>query len=455
MELCADSLRMYPDAQLVMCAAERLACLPCVTHHIDMLIRDDVLWLFWCDRQGVIRSTGISIVRNAPYFLLVLLAMQRFNAIDWGIPESFPDNAPRDEFTLLPGASPLSADITVNWSAVIHHTFQLSGRSTRVFQGKGGSSMLAVKISHCERARLTEDEIVKLALGVTLSTTFPLKDHLPAFVYGRNLDYDSGWIREFVQSPGGDLSASCAPRLTVWEMLQPIHHLAASDFVRCWLEIVHTHRLLWQEGICHLDPSLGNTMVRMVNGTYRGVLNDWDLAHVRGKSKGDGSERIGTRVFMAIDLLCAKGSDPVERRYRHDLEAFVWILVWVFLTYDRDNVAHKVRTTSRWMSPSVGEVVDAKQLFLLGIDRCNPQPQEKWKGHWGLVRLMRHMFAELVLTPEMQRTHRQAVSPEPSDEDVYVAFWAKVDEHYMSLGDEGLQELIATRKYPGLLPPVL
>ncbi|RPD62144.1 hypothetical protein L226DRAFT_613457 [Lentinus tigrinus ALCF2SS1-7] len=170
-------------------------------------------------------------------------------------------------------------------------------------------------------------------------------------------------------------------------------------------------------------------MVRMVNGTYRGVLNDWDLANVRRKSKHDGLECIGTRVFMAIDLLCPEGSDPVERRYRHDLEAFVWILVWVFLTYDRDNVAHKVRTTSRWMSPSVGEVVDAKQLFLLGIDRSDAQPQGKWEGHWRLVKLMRVVFRDLVVTPMIELANGNIVPPEPSDENVYVAFWDKIDKY--------------------------
>ncbi|RPD62138.1 hypothetical protein L226DRAFT_560766 [Lentinus tigrinus ALCF2SS1-7] len=237
-------------------------------------------------------------------------------------------------------------------------------------------------------------------------------------------------------------------------MLHPIHHLSASDFVRCWLEIVHIHRLLWKEGIYHLDPSLGNMMVRMVNGTYRGVLNNWDLATVRRKSKHDGLECIGTRVFMAIELLVPGAfKGPEKRRYRHDLEVFVWILVGVLLTYDRDNVAHKVRTTSRWISPS--EVVDAKQLFLLGIDRSNAQPQEKWEGHWGLVKLMRVVFRDLVVTPMIELADGNTVPPEPSDEDVYAAFWDKIDKHYMSLGDEGLQELLAIRKYLCLPPPVL
>ncbi len=229
-------------------------------------------------------------MRNAPYFLLVLLAMQRFDSVDWGIPKGFPESTPGDDLIPLPG----SADLLVNWRKPLHRSFQLSGRSTVLFEGRPRTSSEAVKalnISYRERSRLTEDYIVARALEV-VSPKFPLSKHLPHCSFAEDVAHDTSWIRAFL---GDDVSASLIPRLTVWEMLTPIlrvpdSNFGASDFVRCWLEIVHgvsrclepsvmnimlmpasAHRLLWQNGICHLDPSLANAMVRCVDGTYRGL----------------------------------------------------------------------------------------------------------------------------------------------------------------------------------------
>ena len=38
-----------------------------------------------------------------------------------------------------------------------------------------------------------------------------------------------------------------------------------------------------------------------------GVLNDFDLAHVRGTKRPSGTERTGTMPFMALDLLTRQG----------------------------------------------------------------------------------------------------------------------------------------------------
>ncbi|KAI0320236.1 hypothetical protein OF83DRAFT_1040642, partial [Amylostereum chailletii] len=80
------------------------------------------------------------------------------------------------------------------------------------------------------------------------------------------------------------------------------------------------HYLLWKAGIQHNDPSMGNIGVRKINGVYRGVLNDWDLATVEGLSSHYGMERTGTLPFMAIELLCIQyWEGKIRRLYRHDM----------------------------------------------------------------------------------------------------------------------------------------
>jgi tRNA A-37 threonylcarbamoyl transferase component Bud32 len=49
------------------------------------------------------------------------------------------------------------------------------------------------------------------------------------------------------------------------------------------------HRRLWKGGIEHNDISVSNLMYdKTKNG--EGVLNDFDLAHVRGKARPSGTE---------------------------------------------------------------------------------------------------------------------------------------------------------------------
>jgi hypothetical protein len=83
----------------------------------------------------------------------------------------------------------------------------------------------------------------------------------------------------------------------------------------------------------HNDISASNLMYDKLNGN-RGVLNDFDLAHLKGHPRPSGTERTGTMPFMALDLLTkAAGEGKVERLYRHDCESFVWVLLWICCRY--------------------------------------------------------------------------------------------------------------------------
>ena len=70
------------------------------------------------------------------------------------------------------------------------------------------------------------------------------------------------------------------------------------------------------------------------DGTLMGVLNDYDLASLSTTTGPQGNERTGTVPFMALDLLTPEGQrGEIKHLYRHDLELFVWVLVWISLRY--------------------------------------------------------------------------------------------------------------------------
>lgn len=60
-----------------------------------------------------------------------------------------------------------------------------------------------------------------------------------------------------------------------------------------------------------------------------GILNDWDLSasSITPKISATSKHRTGTAAFMALDLLRNTG-EPLRHEYHHDLESFVWILIW-------------------------------------------------------------------------------------------------------------------------------
>ncbi|EEB92008.1 hypothetical protein MPER_09543, partial [Moniliophthora perniciosa FA553] len=157
-----------------------------------------------------------------------------------------------------------------------------------------------------------------------------VKDHIPkADAWEELPDTSTVLIRCFL-----GLSTE-AGRVQVWmvsPILEPAQTLEPQDFWVALWEAIRCHYLLWRIGIVHGDISLNNIMYNAA--TKKCILNDYDLASLMdpGTEVPDrkGFERTGTRLFMALDLLEVEGvAGQTQRRYRHDLESFYWVLVWV------------------------------------------------------------------------------------------------------------------------------
>lgn len=91
-------------------------------------------------------------------------------------------------------------------------------------------------------------------------------------------------------------------------------------------DAIEAHRsLLSNAKILHRDISENNIIVTdpEMAGGFTGMLIDLDLAIVDGERTG-GRHMTGTMEFMAIDVL--RG---VEHTYRHDLESFFYVLLWM------------------------------------------------------------------------------------------------------------------------------
>ncbi|KAI5895549.1 uncharacterized protein SCHCODRAFT_02677141 [Schizophyllum commune H4-8] len=111
------------------------------------------------------------------------------------------------------------------------------------------------------------------------------------------------------------------------------------EFVDAWiLRCAEAHVLNWTNGLHHQDPSLNNLTYWPREDNICAALNDWDLtidSDARTPQTRTGLVKTGTGPYTATDLLTpAAMRGEVQHLYRHDLEAFFYILIWVICCYD-------------------------------------------------------------------------------------------------------------------------
>ncbi|ATY66737.1 serine threonine-kinase Sgk2 [Cordyceps militaris] len=107
--------------------------------------------------------------------------------------------------------------------------------------------------------------------------------------------------------------------------------ISAFESVRELLEslrdAIKAHRSLYVTGnILHRDISPNNIIITQPKtaGDFKGMLIDLDLAKVRDSVASGAQHQTGTMQFMAVEVLCA-----VDHTYRHDLESFFYVLIWM------------------------------------------------------------------------------------------------------------------------------
>ncbi|KAK0475736.1 hypothetical protein IW261DRAFT_454772 [Armillaria novae-zelandiae] len=119
------------------------------------------------------------------------------------------------------------------------------------------------------------------------------------------------------------------------ERLFPITDPAdVKDIGQVFFDIFRSHYWLYENAqILHRDMSLNNMMYRKRskrNIRILGVLNDFDLSSVFPLQEAISLHRTGTPPYMAHELL---GQSDVGHLYRHDIEAFYYVLLMLCCHY--------------------------------------------------------------------------------------------------------------------------
>ncbi|KAJ6459441.1 hypothetical protein C8R47DRAFT_994570 [Mycena vitilis] len=120
-------------------------------------------------------------------------------------------------------------------------------------------------------------------------------------------------------------------RIIVEREMQPLTKSRNPDkLAAAFRGIVECHHWLYETAqILHRDISLSNLMFQRIGDDVYGILKDFDIAATEWPFSS--KHRTGTRVYTAADLLV---DDPPKHLYRHDLESFLY--VFVFLTCEID-----------------------------------------------------------------------------------------------------------------------
>src|SRR6266404_9047089 len=157
------------------------------------------------------------------------------------------------------------------------------------------------------------------------------------------------------------------------------HHI----FTRYLYFLASGHYGLWTHGIYHRDISDGNLMYRRDKNTGEviGVLADFDLSSLEEQASQN-TERTGTVLFMALDLLSTKALvGQVTHDYGHEAEAYFWVGVYNTACYDNGHTVH-LAVPAQWNS--LGAITMRKDkrdyLAILPEHVATSSQKDVWNG---------------------------------------------------------------------------
>ncbi|KAG6101199.1 hypothetical protein E4U31_003729 [Claviceps sp. LM219 group G6] len=181
--------------------------------------------------------------------------------------------------------------------------------------------------------------ISKLRDGLTFST--PHKDQIP---------YDDRVLRVLAVTP---LERPLDEFESILELLECLH------------DAIKVHRSLYMEsGILHGDISVNNIIMTepaKADG-YKGMLIDLDLAHDITKDPSGRRHRTGTIEFMAAGVLLGE-----QHTYRHDLESFLYVFMWLCFVYGAKGKGREpIDALPSWSKGSLDQIAQLKLGHMVG-----------------------------------------------------------------------------------------
>ncbi|KAK7051273.1 hypothetical protein VNI00_004773 [Paramarasmius palmivorus] len=320
------AVAQYPkppaELQVAMYAAESMNSQLGRAYVLNFVVRDSRVWIWYFDREGPIQSSGFDILEDLPYFLVLLFILQRLKREDWGFVPQFGTDK-----IFLGGRT--SDVFNVNRKEGMKAHYGLSGRCPQVVYGTFQGRHAALKLSYAEIIRTSEVAIIEEARNL-LDDLPDMLACLPEILDTADFDdLNTHHIRQALCiATDGDIVPHRIPRAIVFPFYLPLVSLTSDMelFKSAFIRLMCCHAILWLRGIEHGDISVSNLMCS--EGIPK--LCDYDLSHRSSDERPSGLTNTGTLRFMASELLTGRAMrGKVKKVYRHDVEAFGWVLLWV------------------------------------------------------------------------------------------------------------------------------
>ncbi|KAG0700633.1 hypothetical protein DFH29DRAFT_613654 [Suillus ampliporus] len=396
--------KLHPIVQNGLYAAEMFAAHIARLHVISSIVMNDIIYIWYFDRQDVIQCSGINFVQDLPRFMVLLLIMQRMKYEQWGLnPEFEPTPGVSDKIVIRDEEKNMNVDLKLDLKSDERTThYGLRGRATTVFpvesqvlsnmeqkpHFRNKSAGLVAKLYWPEESRESEPNILNKVYEIAQQEA-KVVGHVPEMVWFYKFEETStAKIRKALGLEDPELGSRVL-YIIVFKKLVPITTLSGMEFLSAWWQVVICHHTLWKNGVRHRDVSPSNLMVYQSGDIWIGVLNDYDLSSLHLSSTQDdspsGLERTGTVPFMALELLTEKAiAGKVEHLYQHDAESLIWVLAWVCLRYEDGELLSKPRLLDEWLRVDAMGCREKKNDFLsarLDSDDVRPSRshQETWK----------------------------------------------------------------------------
>ena len=118
-----------------------------------------------------------------------------------------------------------------------------------------------------------------------------------------------------------------------------------------------------------------------------GVLNDWDLATALSASSTPNTDRTGTVPFMALQLLSTQN---VQHLFRHDVESFIWVFLWVCGCSDGSEKEVPVDPYQTWRHLDMVACMEKRGNFLSNVspEKINASAHHEPNGYFCLFLAM-------------------------------------------------------------------
>ncbi|KAG1893854.1 uncharacterized protein F5891DRAFT_743323 [Suillus fuscotomentosus] len=397
LESAAKKSKMNPDdtdadldvtIQTGLYAAEIFAPNLGVNYFLNIIVVDDVIWIWYYDRQGIVQCSGI---QDLPQFMVLLYALQRFKVHDWGQNKDLipvPVQGKRCKEFNIQDKELGTVDLLLHTShdeRVTHYGPQ--GRATNLvavtseaLTNKYGNLRdgMVAKIFLGEVNRTSESEILKRVEEITKRHA-TVQDHVPELLWHHTFTNPASVIREVLGVPDSNTGIRVL-YILLFRKLKPIMELQGKELFDVWHQCILCHLTLWKEGVCHQNISPGNLMWYWKDGKQIGVLNDYDLSSLADDPGPRGNKRTVLVPFMALDFIIREGQQgKVKHLYRHDLESFMWCFVWISLRYENGVLLpRRLRPFDEWATLDAGMTKYCFHRFRT-LPACLPTKPLMWR----------------------------------------------------------------------------